>query len=95
MNGRTTYSYDSNTALALRNPAHNASGQNATGKMSRTKCHTEIRLPEKMPQRQKQPWTKCHCLILPESNGDTVENTPQDSRMLLNAGINVQTLSVL
>jgi len=28
-----------------------------------------------------------------ESNDDMVENTPQDSQMLLNAAINVQSLS--
>jgi len=39
------------------NPGHNATGQNATGK-SRLQNTTG-----KMPQRQKQPWTKCHCLI--------------------------------
>jgi len=55
----------------------NATGQNATRKLDRRK---------KMPQ---QPRTKCHCLILRESNGDTVENTPQDSQMLLNVGVNV------
>jgi len=31
------------------NPGHNATGQNATEKMSQTKCHPESERPDKMP----------------------------------------------
>ena len=45
-----------------------------------------------MPQ-EKMSRTKCHCLILRESKGGSDENSPEDSRMSLNAGINVHNLA--
>jgi len=43
---------------------------------------------DKMPHKEKQPRTKCHCFNLREKNADTFENTRQDSQLLPTDNIN-------
>jgi len=49
--------------------------------------------PGQNATREVNGRTKCHCLILRESKGDSDENSPEDSRMSPNAGINVHNLA--
>jgi len=80
------------------NPGHNVTGQNATGKNVTDKMPPDKMPHRKMPPGQNATWevngrTKCHCLILRESKGDSDENSPEDSWMSPNTGINVHNLA--